>query len=192
MCNTHKRKKKLIYIAIQLVQTFFFYTYTYFLCCLLKSATKEIGNSFLFPISYFLFSVSCFLFPLLPSEKCNKGNRKRLHVSQDVIGRYWEECVTNLIFWVGGRASRIFGRRSQSSVKTSDKLCLQGPPWQNKSTGSCSEGSNQQKNCKAYNLKKEQGWFHGQGSIFSNISKGTAFLLQGMFETDPVARYVTI
>ena len=55
------------------------------------------------------------------------------------------------------------------SVKTSDKLCLQGPPWQNKSTGSCSEGSNQQKNCKAYNLKKEQGWFHGQGSIFSKI-----------------------
>ena len=27
---------------------------------------------------------------------------------------------------------------------------------------------------------------------FSNISKGTAFLLQGMFETDPVARDVTI
>ena len=28
--------------------------------------------------------------------------------------------------------------------------------------------------------------------MFSNISKGTAFLLQGMFETDPVAREVTI
>ena len=26
----------------------------------------------------------------------------------------------------------------------------------------------------------------------SNISKGTAFLLQGMFETDPVAKVVTI
>ena len=37
------------------------------------------------------------------------------------------------------------------------------------------------------NLKKVQGWFHGKGSIFSNISKGAAFLLQGMFETDPVA-----
>ena len=42
------------------------------------------------------------------------------------------------------------------------------------------------------NLKKVQGWFHGKGSIFSNISKGKAFLLQGIFETDPVARDVTI
>ena len=41
--------------------------------------------------------------------------------------------------------------------KNSNKLCLQGPPRQNKSTGSCSEGSNQQKNCKGINLKKEQG-----------------------------------
>ena len=29
-------------------------------------------------------------------------------------------------------------------------------------------------------------------NIFSNTSKGTAFLLQGMFETDPVAKDVTI
>ena len=36
--------------------------------------------------------------------------------------------------------------------------------------------------------KKGQGRLNGQGYIFSNISKGTAFLLQGVFETDPVAK----
>ena len=49
-------------------------------------------------------------------------------------------------------------RRSRKG-KNSDKLCLQGPPWQNKSTGSCSEGTNQQKNCKANNLKKSKADF---------------------------------
>ena len=46
----------------------------------------------------------------------------------------------------------------------------------------------------ATNNSKEQGWLHGKENIFflSNISKGTAFLLQGMFETDLVVKGITI
>ena len=43
------------------------------------------------------------------------------------------------------------------------------------------------------NLKKMQANFTVREiKYFSNISKGMSFLLQGMFETDPVARDVTI
>ena len=41
-------------------------------------------------------------------------------------------------------------------MKTSDSLSLKRPPQQNKSTGSCSEGSNRQKNCKTNKLKKKK------------------------------------
>ena len=40
--------------------------------------------------------------------------------------------------------------------------------------------------------KKSKADLTVRETYFSNISKGTAFLLQGIFETDPVAKDVTI
>ena len=42
------------------------------------------------------------------------------------------------------------------------------------------------------NLEKSETDFTVREVYFSNISKGTAYLLQGMFETDTVARDVTV
>ena len=47
-------------------------------------------------------------------------------------------------------------------------------------------------NCKTNNLKQSKADFAVREVYFSNISKGTAFLLQDMFETDPVIRDVTV
>ena len=66
----------------------------------------------------------------------------------------------------------------------------QGPSRQNKSTGSCSDGSNQQKNWKTNNIKKSKADFT-VGEVYFSICKAWPFLFRECFETDPVARDVS-